>query len=157
MEELICNECKGRKFRKISESEYECQYCGAIIKEAVKPESPKIVIVQPQVQPKAIVSPFPPEISYAANLKNGILDWLGGKLVIYPDKFAFIPHSFNFSSGNISSREWKIEDIIGYVRGFLTYFDIKMKDGSKIELAVNGKKNIINALEERRKYWLENK
>lgn len=154
MEELVCKECKGRKFRKISDTEYECEYCGGIIKEATKPEAPKVVIVQHQA-PQQIVSPFPPEVSYAANLKDGIMTWLGGKLVIYPDKFAFVPHSFNFSTGNLSPREWKIKDIEGYVKGMLTYFDIKMKDGKKVQLAVNGKKNIINQLEERRKYWLE--
>lgn len=156
MEELVCKECKGRKFRKISDTEYECEYCGAIIKEEAKPVSaPQVVVIQQPTPQRKIVSPFPPEVSYGANLKDGFMNWLGGKLIIYPDKFAFEPHSFNFTSGNLSAREWSITDIVGYVKGMLTYFDIKLKDGKKVQLAVNGKKNIINQLEERRKYWLE--
>lgn len=157
MEELICNECKGRKFRKISASEYECEYCGAVIKEAVEQAAPKVVIVRQQnqaPQPQAIVTPFPPEVSFGANCKDGTV-WLGGKLFITPDKFIFKPHSFNFSGGNLSPREWRIVDIVGYVKGLLTYLDIKMRDGGKVKLAVNGKNNIINVLEDRRKYWLE--
>lgn len=158
MEELVCKECKGRKFRKISNTEYECKYCGAVvIKDPPTQSAPKVVVIQQPVQPQPIVSPFPPEISYAANFKDGPIIWLGGKLIIYPDKFSFVPHSLNFGCGNLSAREWKITDIAGYMKGMLTYFDIKMKDGTKINLAVNGKKNIINQLEERRKFWLENK
>lgn len=156
MNDLICTNCKGRKFRKLNSSEYECEYCGAVIKETPEQNTPKVVNVQQTIQPQPLVTPFPPEISYGANLKEGMLLWLGGKLIIYPDKFSFVPHSFNFAGGNLSAREWRIIDIAGYVKGMFRYFDIKMKDGTKIKLASNGKKKIIKQLEERRKFWLEN-
>lgn len=152
MEELICNECKGRKFRKISDTEYECEYCGAIIKEDAKQETPQVVIVQQPIEPQVIVTPFPNEVSYSASCKDGSA-WVGGKLVINPDIFSFIPHSFNFS-GNLSPREWNITDIVEYVKGKLSCLDIKMKDGSKVKLSCNDRDKIIYQLEERRKYWV---
>lgn len=152
MDELVCKECRGRRFRKISATEYECEYCGAIIKEAPKPGNEKIVIIQ-QVQPQPIVSPFPNEISYTASLREGF-NTLNGKLVIYPDKFSFVPQSV-FNTGNLSPREWKIVDITGYVKGMITFLDIKMTDNKKIHLAIQWKRKIIKELEARRKYWLE--
>lgn len=153
MEDLFCNECKGRRFRKISASEYECEYCGAIIKETATQETPKVVIVNQSAKTRTLVTPFPPEVSYGARCNEG-LTWVGGRIIINPDKFVFAPHSFNFR-GNLSPREWRIKDIVGYVKGLLTFLDIKMTDGSKIKLSVNEKNKIINALEERRKYWLK--
>lgn len=152
MKELICSECKGRKFRKISATEYECEYCGAIIKEEQKATPEKIVIIQ-QSQPQPIVTPFPSEISFAASLREGIKTY-GGKLKIYPDKFIFEPHAFNFG-GNLSNRQWEITDIIGYSKGLLTLLDFKMNNHKTIHLAINKKRSIINELEARRKFWLE--
>lgn len=155
MEELICNECKGRKFRKISASEYECEYCGSVIKETVQPQSPKVVIVQQPAQPQPIVTPFPPEISFRAGLREGF-NILSGRLIIYPDKFVYEPDSVNFG-GNLSPREWRIVNIAGYIKGFASLLDIKMKESGKIRFSVIEKGTIINALEDRRKFWLENK
>lgn len=153
MEELVCNECKGRKFRKISETEYECEYCGAITKDTAQ-VVPKVVVIQP-TQPQQIVTPFPPEISYSASLREGF-NTLAGKIIIYPDKFVFKPESI-FNTGNLSPREWRIMDINGYTKGMFAFLDVKMKDGKKIHLSVYGKKTIITELEARRKYWLEQK
>ncbi|MDE7166239.1 MAG: TFIIB-type zinc ribbon-containing protein [Bacteroidaceae bacterium] len=157
MDELICPECKGRKFRKISSLEYECEYCGAVIKDTSTQSTPKVFVIQQPTQPQPIVTPFPPEISYVAVLSTGFWDALEGKLIIYPDKFAFTPSSSftnRLNGGNLSSREWRISDISGYVKG-MWVLDIKMMDGTKIKLSVNNKKSIIDALEERRKYWIE--
>ena len=76
-----------------------------------------------------------------------------GRLIIYPDKFVFQPQSI-FNTGNLSPREWRIVDIAGYTKGMLTFLDVKLKDGKKIHLAVNGKSKIIKELEERRKFWI---
>lgn len=153
MEELVCNECKGRKFRKISETEYECEYCGAITKDTAQ-VVPKVVVIQP-TQPQQIVTPFPSEISYSASLREGF-NTLTGKIIIYPDKFVFKPESI-FNTGNLSPREWRIVDINGYTKGMFAFLDVKMKDGKKIHLSVYGKKTIITELEARRKYWHEQK
>lgn len=152
MENFVCSECHGRRFQKISSTEYECEYCGAIIK-TTAPASPKVVVVQ-QTMPKPIATPFPAELSYLATLREGF-NSLSGKIYIYPDKFAFCPSSSILNGGNLSPREWRIVDITGYTKGILALLDIKVKDGSKIRLSVNNKKVIINALEERRKFWLQ--
>ena len=143
MEELICKECKGRKFRKINDLEYECEYCGAIIKDT------SVRVVQ-EVYPKPKVSPFPAEISFTGKLREGI-NTISGKLIIYPDKFVFVPFSIN--TGNLSPREWNINDITGYINCALTKAYVKMKDGTSFYLEVPGLK-IIEELERRRKYWI---
>ncbi|MDE7136265.1 MAG: hypothetical protein K2N91_06505 [Muribaculaceae bacterium] len=144
MEELICKECKGRKFRKINGSEYECEYCGAIIKDT------SVGIVQ-EINPKPKATPFPAEISFAGKLREGINTTLG-KLIIYPDRFVFVPVAMT-SSGNLSPREWNIIDIAGYINCALTKAYVKMKDGTTFYLEVPGLK-IIEELESRRKYWV---
>ncbi|MCF0185568.1 MAG: hypothetical protein HUJ98_03655 [Bacteroidaceae bacterium] len=41
MKEMTCPECKGKSFRKISYDKYECNYCGATVKdEDATPEQP---------------------------------------------------------------------------------------------------------------------
>lgn len=148
MEYIVCSECKGRKFRKISNTEYECEYCGAIIKEAAKPEAPKIVIVQQQA-PQQIVTPFPGKVSYDASYRDESMKWLAGKLIIYPDKYVFVPRC------GTSTREWCIKDIVGYEKVILGVLLIKMKDGKIIPFSARGNPDvIINMFEERRKYFL---
>lgn len=155
MEELICNECKGRKFRKLNESEYECEYCGAVIKDTTVPETQKVVIIQQHIpQPEEIVSPFPPEVSYAGSRIDSMTKGTTGRLVIYPDKFAFIPDTSNiFNRGNLSPMEWKITDIAGYTKAAISMLDIKFKNGDKENFTFTNKEQIIKLLEERRKYW----
>lgn len=157
MEELICNECKGRKYRKISASEYECEYCGAVIKEAVEQAAPQVVIVQQQTQepqPKAIVSPFPPEVSYTGSRNDSMTRGTTGRLVIYPDKFAFIADTSNiFNRGNLSNQEWNIINIAGYTKGAINMLDIKYKNGDIVNFSFTNRDQIIRLLEERRKFW----
>lgn len=158
MEDLVCNECKGRKFRKISNTEYECEYCGAIIKEILKTESPQIVIVQQPIEnkPEPIVSPFPAEVSYAGSRSYSITSFSEGRFIINPDKFIFEPNTSNiFNTGNLSPQEWRITDIAGYTNGAMARFTIRMKNGEDIAFASPNKKQIIKLLEERRKYWAE--
>ena len=151
MEELICKECNGRKFRKLNASDYQCEYCGAIIKDVSASAAPKVVVIQ-NTQPQTIETPFPNEVSYRANLREGGITQTG-RLIIYPDMFVFSPEG-RFNKGNLSPREWKITDIAGYTKGLFT-LDIKLKNGTKAILYIDKKKSIINLLEERRKFWLE--
>lgn len=151
MEELVCKECKGRKFRKISATEYECEYCGAVCKDtSAASGKPQIVIVN-NAGPKPIETPFPPEISYHSGLREGI-NTQKGRLAITPDKFMFIPNSIH-NTGNLSTREWKISDIEGYTKGALAFLDIKMNNRKSIHLSITNRSKIISELEERRKFW----
>lgn len=156
MDELICSECKGRKFRKISDSEYECEYCGAVIKDTSYTPPPQVIVVNSEA-PQQVDTPFPKEISYNANLKEGLYT-LVGQLIILPDKFVFkvLKHSA-FYFGNLSPREWNIIDISECIKGILFNLKIKMRDNTSVRLEVHGGKRIINELVARRKYLLEKK
>ncbi len=91
---------------------------------------------------------FPPEITFNANLQDG-LNALGGKIIITPELLVFRPHALNF--GDMSDRVFQIKDIVGYNKGFLTRFSVKLSNGMSIKFAVWQKQRIIDALEERRK------
>lgn len=157
MNELICTNCKGRRFRKISAYEYECEYCGAINREIVTMVAPQVSIAN-DFTPEVLPSPFPVELSFEACYIEGF-DTYTGQLLIYPDKFRFEPGSnpMNLINFNNRPREWKINDIVGFNKGFMGIFNIKMKNGRKLHFSVYGKERIINLLEERRKYWANNK
>lgn len=99
------------------------------------------------VQENVYIQTFPQEITYNANLNEG-LNSIGGKLIITPSQFVFHPHKVNF--GDLSDRVFNISDIVGYEKGFLSFMYIKLKDGRKIKLTVWDKQGIINELEARR-------
>lgn len=89
-----------------------------------------------------------PEVEFAANqvLDNG--NTQGGHLWITEHEVVFKPHRLNF--GPLGKRYIKIEDVIGYTKGMLTYMSIFTKDGFEMVLAVWSKDEIINEIEKRR-------
>lgn len=93
-------------------------------------------------------STFPSTIEYKANFNEG-LNSIGGKIIITPDLIIFRSHSLNF--GDLSDRVFKIQDVLGYRKGFLTFLYIKFKGGYEIKLTVWKKQEIITEIESRRK------
>lgn len=150
-ETIKCAECGGTKVINIGENQYRCLYCGATFR--LDSETPQSTKAQIPPQPQVIVINQPatnfPELEFAANFNKG-LNSQGGKLYITSTQLIFRPHSFNL--GNLDEKVYEIKDITGYKKGFLTFFYIMFRNGSRIKLTVNDKSGVIQALEERRKY-----
>lgn len=89
-----------------------------------------------------------PELKFKANMDAGGGNYQGGHLWITDQEIYFQPHKFNI--GDLSKRYVKIQDIIGYDKGALTYLTIKTRKGN-IELAVWKKDEIINAIEQKKR------
>ena len=89
-----------------------------------------------------------PEIEFTANqvLENG--NTQGGHLWITEYEVVFKPHKLNF--GPLGKRYIKIQDVIGYQKGMMTYMSIFTNDGYEMVLAVWSKDEIINEIEKRR-------
>ena len=92
-------------------------------------------------------SVFPDVIEHKANFNTGLVS-IGGKLIVTPTQLIFRAHSFNI--GDTSERVFEIKDIVGYKKGFLSFFYISFRDGNTIKLSVWGKDELIKQLEERR-------
>ena len=97
---------------------------------------------------------FPSTIEYKANFNEGA-NSIGGKIIITPDLIIFKAHSFNF--GDLSDRIFKIQDVSGYRKGFLTFLYIQFKYGYEIKLTVWKKQEIITEIENRRKLLIASK
>lgn len=95
------------------------------------------------------ITTFPEFVEHKANFNTG-LNSIGGKIIITPTQLIFRAHAFNF--GNKGDRIYEIKEIIGYKKGFFSFLYISFSNGETIKLTVWGKDNIINQLEERRKF-----
>lgn len=53
--DMTCPSCKGRRFKELAPNTFECQYCGAIVKEEPSPEPQTQPVVQQPPQQQAPV------------------------------------------------------------------------------------------------------
>ena len=87
-------------------------------------------------------------LSFLANYYMNDTTSQGGKLYIEDEFVVFKPHAINI--GDKSDKYIPIKDVRGYNRGFFTILYILLNNGIRIKLAVWKKKEIIDAIEERR-------
>lgn len=139
-----CPNCGG-SFELDTECEaFICQYCNSIIA-----YTPRAIAEKEDIPELRQVEP---ELEFPANHVLGRGNTQGGHLWITEHEVVFKPHRFNL--GPLGKRYIKIEDVVGYSKGILTFMSIFTKDGYEMELAVWDKDEIINEIEKRRdKYY----
>lgn len=89
-------------------------------------------------------------IEFQANFINDAGVSIGGKLIITSELLIFKAHKFNL--GDLSDKYFSIKNVVGYKKGFFTFFKIYFSDGNIVTLNVWKKQEIINAIEERKKH-----
>lgn len=120
-----------------------CKYCSSVI--AIIPQTISQTNSEENNQP--VLRKVEPEIRHLANHVLGIYSQ-GGHLWITKDEVVFKPHLFNF--GPLGKRYIRIQDVVGYEKGFLTNMTIYTKNGYQMNLVVWKKDEIINEIESRR-------
>ena len=125
-----------------------CKYCSSVI--AIIPPSTSQTDAGEAKQ--SVLRKVEPEIEYKANHNIGS-NSQGGKLWITKDEVVFKPHSLNF--GPLGKRYIRIQDIVGYEKGFLTNMTIYTKNGYQMDLVVWKKDEIISEIESRRVDYFE--
>lgn len=101
---------------------------------------------QPSGQSQLTVQNKP--LSFMANYYIDNTTSQGGKLYIEDEFVVFKPHAINI--GDKRDKYIPIKDVCGYDRGFFTILYIYLNNGIRIKLAVWKKKEIIDAMEEKR-------
>lgn len=127
-----------------------CKYCSSVI--AVIPKNVDNLEVGKAELP--VLRVVEPELTYKANHQIGS-NSQGGHLWITNDEVVFKPHSLNF--GPLGKRYIRIQDVIGYKKGFLTQMSIFTKSGYEMELVVWKKDEIINEIEARRVEYFQHR
>ena len=89
-----------------------------------------------KLKPKKIISQFPTQIEFNAQMKMGFGD-VGGKLFITPKQLIFSPNRFELCSSRL--RTYNIANIqLCEKKGWLGFLYIYFNDGSKIRLIIRG-------------------
>lgn len=125
-----------------------CKYCSSVI--AIIP--PAINQTNAGDVKTPVLRKVEPELQYKANHNIGS-NSQGGHLWITKDEVVFKPHSLNF--GPLGKRYIRIQDVVGYEKGFLTNMTIYTKNGYQMDLVVWKKDEIINEIESRRINYFE--
>jgi DNA-directed RNA polymerase subunit RPC12/RpoP len=134
-------------FEKDSQA-FICKYCSSVI--AIIPPAPNQATTEDTKKP--VLRKVEPEVKYKANHNIGS-NSQGGHLWITKDEVVFKPHSLNF--GPLGKRYIRIQDVVGYEKGFLTNMTIYTKNGYQMDLVVWKKDEIINEIESRRVNYFE--
>lgn len=126
---------------------FVCKFCSSII--AVDMRKPNQTETVDMELPS--LRKVEPELRYQANLNVSATNTQGGHLWITKDEVIFKPHSLNF--GPLGKSYIRIQDVVGYKKGFLTNLSIFTKGGYEMSLVVWKKGEIIDEIETRRRNY----
>lgn len=123
---------------------FVCKYCSSVVA-TVSSDSTHTDSDEPTLP---ILRKIEPELKYRANHQVSASNNQGGHIWITKDEVVFKPHGLNF--GPMGKRYIRIQDVIGYEKGPLTYMSIFTKSGYEMVIVVWKKDEIINEIEKRR-------
>ncbi len=151
-----CPNCGAPLTADINNGAIICQYCTSVIAISVPSANENNTTDHNFGQGvKFLLRKVQPELTFAANYQEGLINMQGGHLWITKDEVVFKPHRFNF--GNLAKKYIRIQDVAGYTKGLLTFFSIWTKDGSEMSLVVWNKNEIIQEVEKRRKDYYQSR